>query len=306
MDFRVTQCSNKHQSQWAFRWWPWTCLLLMHFASRSQPPGFIHRNGASIKQFLQQIASLVGLSDVFHLLYSLPWCVLRSLQISGKLLRPAGIDMQSKKLNTVEKWNTISVIEDVRASLASIRSLAQTLSDTITWQQRCLSIRILKRYRCLVGWAASMMPWARSRDASAMVRRCCMQLGMPQLPQREKTQHARMQLQETLWRHCAALFSKHGRFVGTPNKVDRPVWSFRRMAGCGSTFESRKLWKWTQPHLQRIHVKMECPQNRLQETQHAVDLMWVCFARGTNESGRCVIICCRKWANEDFGSMHSG
>ena len=122
-----------------------------------------------------------------------------------------------------------------------------------------------------------------------------------------KTQHARMQLQETLWRHCAALFSKHGRFVETPNKVDRPVWSFRRMAGCGSTFESRKLWKWTQPHLQRIHVKMECPQNRLQETQHAVDLMWVCFARGTNESGRCVIICCRrKWANEDFGSMHSG
>ena len=60
-NFRVTQCSNKHQSQWAFCS-PWTCLLLMHFGSRSQPPGFIHRNGASIKQFLR-IASLVGPLD---------------------------------------------------------------------------------------------------------------------------------------------------------------------------------------------------------------------------------------------------
>ena len=68
-NFRVTQCSNKHQSQWAFCS-PWTCLLLMHFGSRSQPPGFIHRNGAIYQAVPADRITrwTVGLSDVFNLL----------------------------------------------------------------------------------------------------------------------------------------------------------------------------------------------------------------------------------------------
>ena len=158
-------------------------------------------------------------------------------------------------------------------------SLAQTLSDTITWQQRCFSIQILKRYRCLVGWTASMVPWARSRDASAMVRRCCMQLGMPQLPQREKHSTHECNCKRHWWKEtlCCIVFktwpfrgnAKQSWSVLCDHSVEWQDVVLRLKAeNCGNG---------RNPHLQRIHVKMECPQNRLQETQHAVDLMWGLF-----------------------------
>ena len=76
-------------------------------------------------------------------------------------------------------------------------------------------------------------------------------------------------------RRCAGLFTKHYHLMETPNKIDRSEWSFRGMARCDSTFKSRKLRKWMQPHLLRTHVKMECAQDCAQEKRAGG--LWECF-----------------------------